>query len=152
MLLFYGFHFPCPYQDSSFHFFSFFGPNMPLDIPWQNWESDARKMVWMSGWVTEESFGSEVRWEASNDGRTQYSNKQNATSGNLQLCKVEWNLKIQTCRFEPHPGIKRMPSAGKTNQTTIQCFFCGLFSWLFHPFLCLYIFSAFFCSLFHAYM
>ena len=101
-------------------------------------------MVWMSGWVTEKSLGSEVRWEASNDGRTQYSNKQNATSGNLQLCKVGWNLKIQTCRFEPHPGIKRMPSAGKTNQTTIQCFFCGLFSWLFHPFLCLYIFSAHF--------
>ena len=66
--------------------FYVFVQSCPL-TSWQNWEWDARKMVWISGWVTEESLGSEVRWEAPNDGRTQPTNKMQQ----VEICNfVNW--------------------------------------------------------------
>ena len=102
--------------------FYVFVQSCPL-TSWQNWEWDARKMVWISGWVTEESLGSEVRWEAPNDGRTQPTNKMQQ----VEICNfINW-IGIWKSKYMPIWTLPRdlahpFSCLKRTNQMSFQCF------------------------------
>ena len=100
-------------------------------------------MVWISRFrATEESLGSGVLWEASNDGRTQPTN--NATTGNLQLNFINW-VRIWKAKYALFFGQALSFSWMKsTNQTCFLCFE-GV-SWLFNPLL-LFLFVHLFTNL-----
>ena len=117
-------------------------PTCPLTSI-KTWEADARKMVWISRFrATEESLGSGVLWEASNDGRTQPTN--NATTGNLQLNFIN-GVRIWKAKYALFFGQALSFSWMKsTNQTCFLCFE-GV-SWLFNPLL-LFLFVHLFTNL-----
>ena len=122
-----------------FKLFDLLVPTCPLTSI-KTWEADARKMVWISG-ATEESLGSGVLWETSNDGRTQPTN--NATTGNLQLNFINWVGIWKSKDPDLNFTLWSRASLRLVEEDQSNMFFSEGVYWLFNPLL-LFLFSQIF--------